>query len=138
MNRLFLRKQASVSSIPSLQDGATWLSDAKAKFDVFAKTFAGKAELLPEVVDTAFFDALDVEFIDFNAVRSRMAKRLLRGLEANKFIRQDKISVAILKRLSDCIAAFFPTWCDASLTRGVGLMYGNSIWQCQSSSLAQF
>jgi len=53
------------------------------------------------------FAAPDVEFTDFVAFRSRTARRLLKTLDANKATGHDKISAAILKRLSDCIAVPF-------------------------------
>ena len=111
LNRILLRRQASISSIPSLREGGTWLSDAKAKADAFAKTFAAKAQLPPEVVDTPFFATPDVEFNEFIVFRSRTTKRLLDQLDVSKATGHDKISASILKCLSDCIAVPFTKVC---------------------------
>ena len=54
INRELLHRKANISAIPPLKDGTCWFTDAKAKADVFAKKFASKNELPPEVVDTPF------------------------------------------------------------------------------------
>ena len=50
-----LHRKALISSIPTLRDGDSWLADAKGKADAFATTFAEKAKLPEETVDTLFF-----------------------------------------------------------------------------------
>ena len=41
-----------MSSIPILRNENGWLTDAKKKADIFARTFSDKAKLPAEVVDT--------------------------------------------------------------------------------------
>ena len=58
INRELLHRKANVSSIPPLREDGQWSLDAKAKADIFAKTFVSKSELAPEVVDTPFLSCL--------------------------------------------------------------------------------
>ena len=112
INRELMHKKARVSSIPVLRhsDG-TWLTDAKAKADAFATTFGSKAKLPEEVVDTPFFGEPATEFNDFVVFRSRTTRKLLKALDENTATGNDKISAAILKRLSAVIAAPFTRVC---------------------------
>ena len=118
INRELLRRTANVKSIPPLRDGSTWLVDAKAKADIFANTFVSKSHLPPEVVDTLFFSTPDQELDDFIPLRTRCTARLFRKLDESKATGEDKISAAILKRLSDCLAVPFTQVCRRLLYEG--------------------
>ena len=107
LNRELMRRKAAVSSIPALRDGTQWLTDAKLKANVFARTFESKSQLPPERVDTPFFGIPEMEFGNFIAFRSRVTRRLFKKLDVNKATGADQISAAILKRLSDCLAIPF-------------------------------
>ena len=95
INRELLRRTASVKSIPPLRDGSTWLVDAKAKADIFAKTVVYKNHLPPEVVDTPFFSVPDQELDDFFPLRTRCTARLFRKLDELRTTGEDKISARI-------------------------------------------
>ena len=69
---------------PPLKDGTCWLTDAKAKADVFAKKFVSKNELPPEVVDTPFFGIPDMKVDDFIPLRTRTTRRLFKKLDTSK------------------------------------------------------
>ena len=107
INRELLNRKGKMASIPTLRENDQWLTDAKTKADAFARTFASKADLPPEVVDTPFFGTADTEFEDFVAFRSRTCRRLFRKLDESKATGHDKISASILKRLSDVLAVPF-------------------------------
>ena len=107
-----------MKSIPPLRDGSTWLVDAKAKADIFANTFVSKSHLPPEVVDTPFFSMPDQELDDFIPLRTRCTARLFKKLDESKATGEDKISAAILKRLSDCLAVPFTQVCRRLLYEG--------------------
>ena len=80
------------------------MTEAKAKADVFAKTFASKRALPAEVVDTFFFGCADVELDEFVFFRYRATNRLFKKLDETKATGHDQISAAILKKLSDQLA----------------------------------
>ena len=105
------QRKANIASIPPLRDGTTWLLDAKAKADTFAKTFDSKSQLAPETVDCPFFGLPDVEIDEFVAFRTRSTRRLFRKLNESKATGNDRISAAIVKRLSDCLAMPFTRVC---------------------------
>ena len=107
LNRELLRRRTNLSSVPTLKEDGQWLSEAKAKADAFARTFAAKAALPEEKVDTPFFGTPHEELSDFIVFRSRNTKRLLKALDACKATGSDKISAAILKRLCDCLGVPF-------------------------------
>ena len=107
-----------MGSILPLRDGTTWVSDAKSKADLFAKTLSGKANLPDEHVDTPFFGAPDVEMDMFVAIRSRFTAKLFRELDVDKATGHDKISAAILKRIGKFIAVPFTRICRRLLYEG--------------------
>ena len=107
INRELLNRKGRLSSIPSLRDADKWLSDSKDKADLFAQTFASKAELPPEIVDSPFFGMADEDSDVFLAFRSRTCRRFFKQLDATKATGHDKISAAILKRLADELAVPF-------------------------------
>jgi len=80
INRELLNRKATLTSIPPLKDGADWLVDAKAKADVFARTFDSKCKLPPEVIDTPFFGNPEREMLDFVAFRTRDTKKLFKKI----------------------------------------------------------
>ena len=80
INRELLNKKGKVSSIPSLKNEKTWITEAKAKADTFARSFSEKAALPPEVVDVPFFGIPDEEFNSFVSFRTRVCKRLFKKL----------------------------------------------------------
>ena len=45
MNRELLQRRSNIKSIPLLREGNSWLVDAKAKADIFARTFKSKSQL---------------------------------------------------------------------------------------------
>ena len=118
INRELLHRKANVSSIPPLRNGADWISDAKAKADTFAQTFASKNQLIPEVVDTPYCGEPDLELFDFIPLRTRLTKRLFKKLDEKTATGSDKISACILKRLGDVIAAPFTRICRRLLYEG--------------------
>ena len=63
INRELMHQKAKISSIPPLREGNEWILNAKDKADSFAKVFAAKNELPPEIVDTPFFGHADA-FLD--------------------------------------------------------------------------
>ena len=111
INRELLHRKANISAIPPLKDGTCWFTDAKAKADVFAKKFASKNELPPEVVDTPFFGIPDMEIDNFIPLRTRTTRRLFKKLDVSKATGNDQISAAILKRLANCLCMPFTRIC---------------------------
>ena len=109
--RELLHRKAKLSTVPALKDGANWLSDAKAKADLFVRTFASKSTLPEEIVDTPFFGPPANEFDSFISFRSRVCRRLLKTLNGNKATGHDHISAEILKRFCDCLAIPFTLVC---------------------------
>ena len=107
-----------MSSIPPLREDSTWISDAKGKADLFARTFAGKAEIPEEIVDTPFFGRPDMEMDMFVTIRSRYTVKLLKELQVDKATSHDKISAAILKRIGKFIAVPFTKVCRRLLYEG--------------------
>jgi len=118
LNRQLLNKKAKMSCIPPLREDSTWISDAKGKADLFARTFAGKAEIPQEIVDPAFFGRPDVEMDMFVAIRSRYTMKLLKQLKIDKATGHDKISAAILQRIGKFIAVPFTKVCRRLLSEG--------------------
>ena len=111
INRELLNRKGNLSSIPTLRVDDKWLSDAREKANVFARTFASKSVLPPDVVDTPFFGNPDIEMDHFVAFRSRCCARLFKQLDPTKATGHDKISAAILKRLHKCLAVPFTRLC---------------------------
>ena len=107
INRELLNRKGKLSSIPTLRENDKWLSDSKEKADAFARTFASKAELPPEVVDTPFFGGADEDFGGFVAFRSRVCRRLFKNLDESKATGHNKISASILKALSAVLVVPF-------------------------------
>ena len=101
VNRELLNRKGNLSSIPFLKDGEDWLMDAKAKADKFAKTFASKNNLPPELVDTPFFGDPEITLEEFVPFRTRSTKALFKKLDITKATGHDRISAAILKRLNE-------------------------------------
>ena len=118
INRELLQRRAKLSSIPTLREGDQWLTDAKAKADAFARTFAAKATLPPEAVDTPYFGEPDVEYDGFVTFRSRNCRRFFKTLDEAKATGHDKISALILKRLCDCLAVPFTKVCRRLFKEG--------------------
>ena len=118
INRELLHRTANMKNIPPLRDGVNWLTDAKAKADLFAKTFSSKSDLPPEVVDTPFFAAPAQELNDFIPLRTRRSKRLFKKLDESKATGHDQISARILKRLGDVLAMPFTCVCRRLLYDG--------------------
>ena len=94
-----------------MRDGNTWLVDAKAKADLFARTFASKSKLPSEEIDTPFFGCAHVELGEFVPFRSRATKRLFKKLDETKATGHDHISALILKTLSEELAVPFTIIC---------------------------
>ena len=90
-----------------MRGNGKWISDAKQKADVFARTFKSKAKLPDELVDTFLFGNETHGPEVFMAFRSRSAKRLFKKLDEKKITGGDMISAAILKCLYDCLAVPF-------------------------------
>ena len=107
-----------MSSIPSLRENATWINDTKSEADLFARTFAGKAEIPEESIDTPAFGRPDAEVDLFVAIRNRYALKLLKTLDVNKATGHDKISASILKRTGKFIAVPFTKICRRLLHEG--------------------
>ena len=101
-----------------MRDGSTWLSDAKAKADLLARTFAEKAQLPEESVDTPYFGRPDNEMDTFVAIRSRCTAKLFRELDVDKATGHDKMSAAILKRIGKWLAVPFSKVCRRLLYEG--------------------
>ena len=118
INRELLNRKSRIWSIPILRDGVNWMTEAKAKADAFAQTFAAKSELPPERVDTPFLGSPEVELEDFVPFRSRACKRLFKKLDESKATGHDKISAVILKRLCDCLAVPFTRVCRRLFNEG--------------------
>jgi len=118
LNRQLLNKKAKMSSIPPLRESATWINDAKGKADLFARTFAGKAQIPEESVDTPFFGRPDTEMDRFVSIRSRYTRKLFKTLDVNKATGHDKISAAILKRIGSFIAVPYTKICRILLYEG--------------------
>jgi len=107
INRELLHRKGTLSSIPTLRENGQWISDAKQKADVIARTLAAKARLPEEHVDTPFFGSADHGSELFLAFRSRTTRRLFKKLDEKKATGGDMISAAILKCLCDCLAVPF-------------------------------
>ena len=107
INNELLHRKGTLSSIPNLRENGKWISDAKEKADVFARTFESKAKLPDELVDTPFLGNETNGPEVFMVFRSRSAKRLFKTLDEKKATGGDMISAAILKRLCDCLAVPF-------------------------------
>ena len=84
---------------------------ARGKAIAFARVFAAKSELPPEMVDTLFFGNAVDEDDHFVAFRSRSCGRLFKQLDPSKATGHDQISAAILKRLHKCLAVPFTRVC---------------------------
>ena len=65
-----------------------------------------------------FFRMPDQELDNFIPLRTRCTARLFRKLDESKATGEDKISAAILKRLSDCLAMPFTQVCRRLLYEG--------------------
>ena len=102
-----LHRKGTLTSIPTLRENGQWLTESDLKADAFARTFASKAHLPAEVVDTPFFGCADVEFDDAIVFRSRNTERLFKKLDERKATGGDMISASILKRLRKYIAVPF-------------------------------
>ena len=111
LNAELLQRKAKICSILRLRDGSYWLRDAKAKADLFAKTFAAKNQLPAEKVNTPFFGTAHVELDEFVPFRSRDTKRLFKKLAEKKATGHDHISAAILKALNEQLAVPFTIVC---------------------------
>ena len=101
-----------------MREEAQWILDAKTKADTFAKTFVSRSALAPEVVDTPFFFMPNEEMENFVAFRTRYTKRLFKKLDESKATGNDRISAAILKRLSDQLAMPFTRICRRMFYEG--------------------
>lgn len=115
INRELLHRKGNAGSIFPLRDGITWLTDARGKADAFAKTFASKDQLPPELVDTPFFGLPIAEYDEFIPLRTRCAHRLLGTLDASKATGPDQISAAILKNIAAVLAMPFTQVCTRLL-----------------------
>ena len=115
LNRQLLEKRSKLSSIPPLKDGTKWLHDPKEKADLFARTFAKKAELPQEACDTPFFGVPTDEMNEFICLRSRTTMKLFKSLNEAKATGPDKIPAAILKRVANWIAVPFTIVCRRML-----------------------
>ena len=118
LNRQLLNKKAKLGSIPPLRENKEWISDPKEKANLFAKTFAGKAQIPEEAVDTPYFGRPDTSMDEFICIRSRYTAKLFRELDAEKATGHDKISAAILKRIGKFIAVPFTRICRRLLHEG--------------------
>ena len=101
-----------------MREDTTWVNDAKGKADLFARTFAGKAKIPEEKVDTPFFGRPDVEMDTVVTIRSRYTAKLFKTLKVDKATGHDKISAAILKRIGKFIAVPFTKVCRRLLYEG--------------------
>ena len=90
-----------------IENDGHWITESSEKADAFARTFASKAHLPEEVVDTPYFGCADVAFDDLVIFRSRATKRLFDKLDVKKATGGDMISAAILKKLADCLSVPF-------------------------------
>ena len=111
-------KKGKMSSISALRENATWINDAKNSADLFACTFAGKAQIPEESIDTPFFGRPDAEIDMIVAIRSRYTLKLLKTLNVNKATGHDKVSASILKRIAKFIAVPFAKTCRKLLYEG--------------------
>jgi hypothetical protein len=102
-----LHRKGTLTSIPTLKNDGYWITEASEKADAFASTFASKAHLPEEVVDTPYFGCADVAFDDLVIFRSRATKRFFDKLDVKKATGGDMISAAILKKLADCLSVPF-------------------------------
>ena len=85
INRELMHRKAKVSSIPPLREGKEWILNAKDKADSFARVFAAKNELPPEVVDTPFFGHADAFLDEFIPLRSRSTMQIFKKLNSDTF-----------------------------------------------------
>jgi hypothetical protein len=104
VNRELLHRKAKLTSIPTLKDESGWITEPKLKANAFASTFAAKAALPDEVVDTPYFGVAGEQSLDWIPFRTRACKRFLKLLNKNKATGSDKISAQILKMLAECLA----------------------------------
>ena len=109
--RELLQRKTKCSTIPPLRKDQTWVEEPKQKADLFAETFAQKAELPPEVVDTPFVPRPELEFDEFIAIRAKYTRRILETLDETKTIGPDRIPASILKSIAKEIAVPFTLLC---------------------------
>ena len=118
INRELLHRKSNIASIPPLRSDSEWLTDAKAKANVFAENFARKNVLPEERVDTPFFAAPDMEMFDFIPLRTRLTKSLFKKLDEKTATGNDKLSAVILKKLGVVFAMPFTRICRRLLYEG--------------------
>ena len=117
-----------MSSIPTFRDETGWLTDAKRKANIFARTFSDKTKLPAEVVDTPFSGSPEKQFDEIVVFRSLACKKLLSKSDKIKATGNDNISAVILKKLAACIALPFTIVCRRLFWEG----YWPTIWKFHS------
>ena len=122
LNRILLRDAPTNTGVAAFKnEEKQWVFDAKAKADLFAKTFVSKFGL-PDCVSDPMVEEPTAGAMgsNFVLIRTRWTQKVLNTIDANKATGPDRLPAVILKSCAEELAA--------PITKLIRLILGSGTW----------